>query len=974
MILRKFALYKESNPNHDRAKDMFGQKGDGRKAVIFHQNLLNYIKEWANVHTFIDGKVSEFRNLLELLDKHKVTFPPPEARSSGSNPRATSNSNTSALCANAQQLVLSVGQIMDSWMTDKELIATFKEQMKETQKKIQDQISNSLEEDSYNLLDLNDYFNQLPKLMDDASKGDKNAQQSIITIVNNIEKSVKDNKEEAKNPLRKEVAVPKKIQREVKKEIKKEVKKEVKKLASSSYDEFEVIERNKIITPPKEFDDHYVKVQPPYETSPNPKIEEQKEKPYETVFIQPVSNNKSSEFRLRSVKKPNNPFKSPVKATQQVTKMTNEFFTNIQPKQNDFSGQSPFAENFDFPSDDVFQFEGDNPSRKNPSENTSELSSSKSNPNPFYDSNLSTNKRNNYLYPDNNSDKMTPEKTTLEKKANDKLSSDRKVDAKKEKDLLKEQEEKRIKALNAEKGNELKRQIEEFTKENDRMRRKNDRALKANEELKEKYDNLIKLIIERRTESRSEISKVKSELAKLDRDIVNLETSNKEIKNIEIENEKIALENSQLEDKIKNMKPELEKLKKQNERLITNKDTMMNNIENLKRTLIEEEAKKKLEEEAKKKFEEEAKKRVEAEMIEYSKPQPVVEPVYKQEVKVSYEVPSVPINDLPTADPFAGIQSVEIASYNTSAPEVSINAPTLYSHVLDEMSVPDADPNAQQVAQPGNIVGSSAFYTAVPAAAQPMIDPIEHAKNQMEGRYREALAAPKGILYEDHILQLGIIKNVNKTTKTVNIKLFFGNKMTDTSLTITKCSLGIHDSKSLSITFKNTPKTINPKGQTLCEMTIQVGKFFSVYNYFTIQYDTENGVRNLITLKVPVNILMLCEASSETLESIQGILAGIGNSKVSGSFELDTNRLKSMSQVRKVLSEGNTMCIIDKNPGTIFAVTQFPNTAGKVIQAIAHINISKNVKQCGLVVYGSNPSFRDTITKNILDVLSAPKQ
>eukprot|EP00826_Nyctotherus_ovalis_P037410 TRINITY_DN3407_c0_g3_i1.p2 TRINITY_DN3407_c0_g3~~TRINITY_DN3407_c0_g3_i1.p2 ORF type:complete len:199 (-),score=65.58 TRINITY_DN3407_c0_g3_i1:146-742(-) len=198
--------------------------------------------------------------------------------------------------------------------------------------------------------------------------------------------------------------------------------------------------------------------------------------------------------------------------------------------------------------------------------------------------------------------------------------------------------------------------------------------------------------------------------------------------------------------------------------------------------------------------------------------------------------------------------------------------------------------------------------------------------------------------------------------------------MDDCSLRIVKCGLGIYDSNSLKIALRNVPTEISPKGQVVCEMLIQVGKFFSTYNYFTVQYESATGVRNLVTLKIPVNILMLCEGPSETLASIQTTLAALGNSKVTGTFQLDMNRLKSMGQVRKALGEGNAMYVVDHNPGTVFAVTQFPNTANKLIQAIAHIHINKDVRQCRLVVYGSNTSFRDTITKNILDILSAPKK
>lgn len=1026
--LTKLALHREGERNHDRGKDLFGQRGDERKAIMFHQSLLNYIKEWANVHTFIDGKVSTFMNVLDFLNKHKVTFPPaggynpPPNEAPRSNPRAVEsqsmernrrpagNSGSEKLCAEGYELVLSVGQIMEVWMEDKDLIPALKEQMNGMQKKVQTQINNSPEGDLDNLFALNDCFNQLPELMDSAAKGNKHAQQSIIKLVNDVEKRSRGNSnEEVKSSSRREPAVPKVPQREVKKEIKKEIKREVrkevkeevKKIAPPSDDEFEFVEDNKIITSPKELD--YVNVQAPYKTSMSQptKVEARIIKNNEPTNTQPIP-------AVKSPKKATNPFKSPVRATQP---MTNEFFTNIQPKQNEFPRQNAFAANAELPSEDAFQFDDDNPGRKVISEEYSGSDNSKASPHIFSDSNHSRGRpqiKNNYLYPDNDSDKVTPEKaiserqqpmltknsarkssqrrTPSEKHTQEKLPSDRKQNTKREKEQemerMKEQEAKR---KNMEKGNELKRKINELTKGNNDMKRKSDRILKSKEELQDKYSKLRKMIIERRTEARDEINKMKLELAKLNRDIANSNT--KGTKSIEIENDKIALENSQLESKIKVVKENVENLKRQNERLAINKNTIVTSIENLKKILVEEEMKKKA-------LEEELKAKELA--IDYSKPKPIVqqgkqpmaygiprevaqpetlpisEPYYttpsvSNVAPTSYELPAAPIEMPPAAAPFYT---------TTEEPPKPVNT-AIFAHVLDEMSVADTDPNSQnpQLNNPmvNPIADPSGYYTAVPSS-QPMVDPIEHAKSQIEGKYRGALTAPRAVLYEDHILQLGMMKNVNKASKTVNLKLFFGNKMSDCGLRILKCLLGIYDSKSLSITLRNPPTEIAPKGQAVCDMIIQVGKFFSIYNYFTIQYESGNGVQNLITLKVPVNILMLCEASNVDLHSIQATVGELSNSKVSGSFQLDTNRMKSMSQVRKALSEGNTMFIIDQSPGTIFAVTEFPNTANKLIQAIAHINISKNVKECGLVVYGANSGFRDTITKNILDILSAPKQ
>ena len=89
------------------------------------------------------------------------------------------------------------------------------------------------------------------------------------------------------------------------------------------------------------------------------------------------------------------------------------------------------------------------------------------------------------------------------------------------------------------------------------------------------------------------------------------------------------------------------------------------------------------------------------------------------------------------------------------------------------------------------------FYTGNPIASQSMANPFDIAKSQLESRYKTAVTALKTIWYEDHILQVGVVRTVDKTTKVVDLKLFFGNKMSDCDITITKCELGIYDARSL---------------------------------------------------------------------------------------------------------------------------------------------------------------------------------
>eukprot|EP00826_Nyctotherus_ovalis_P044045 TRINITY_DN4715_c0_g3_i1.p1 TRINITY_DN4715_c0_g3~~TRINITY_DN4715_c0_g3_i1.p1 ORF type:complete len:445 (+),score=125.74 TRINITY_DN4715_c0_g3_i1:304-1638(+) len=264
------------------------------------------------------------------------------------------------------------------------------------------------------------------------------------------------------------------------------------------------------------------------------------------------------------------------------------------------------------------------------------------------------------------------------------------------------------------------------------------------------------------------------------------------------------------------------------------------------------------------------------------------------------------------------------------------------------------------------------FYSNDLAVSQPMINPVELAKSQIESRFKNALTSSKSIWYEDHILQIGCMRNINKATKTIELTFFFGNKMPDCNLRITKCDLGIYDAKSLKITLESAPASIEPMKQTSCSVRVQVTRFFSTYNYFTVQYETAQGFRNMVTLKLPVNVLMLCEKGEESLESVCAKIQEVARSSV--YFQLDVARLKSMTQVKQMLSMNDMMQTFDQSSGVFFAATRFPNLSNRDIQAIAHVAISKNVKQCELAVYSSSASFRDSIINNVLDILAAPRE
>ena len=117
---------------------------------------------------------------------------------------------------------------------------------------------------------------------------------------------------------------------------------------------------------------------------------------------------------------------------------------------------------------------------------------------------------------------------------------------------------------------------------------------------------------------------------------------------------------------------------------------------------------------------------------------------------------------------------------------------------------------------------------------------------------------------------------------------------------------------------------------------------------------------------------MFCERMELNAEDLDAKLTEFKDSKVSGVFELDTSRLKSMTQVKQVLEMEGGVNILDQGSGAIYLATQFPNEK-KPIQAVAHIQINKNVKQCALTVYSGNTTFHDVVARNLLDMISSPK-
>ncbi len=215
--LLRFALYRSSDPNPDRAKDMFsGPKAAAKYSIEFHQNLLACIKEWAEVHTFVDGSISKFQLALEKIQAAGVAIPrlnidsqgypekkPAEEEKKHQKPRPAATPQPkeepyvtpsggskakSKSVTEGNELVLNVSQTMEVWTIDGDTAAYIKSQLKKVQEAIMKEVGTAADDQVEELIFLNDVLNNLPELMDKAQKRDKSAQQKIVQFANEIER------------------------------------------------------------------------------------------------------------------------------------------------------------------------------------------------------------------------------------------------------------------------------------------------------------------------------------------------------------------------------------------------------------------------------------------------------------------------------------------------------------------------------------------------------------------------------------------------------------------------------------------------------------------------------------------------------------------------------------------------------------------------------------------------------------------
>jgi hypothetical protein len=127
-----------------------------------------------------------------------------------------------------------------------------------------------------------------------------------------------------------------------------------------------------------------------------------------------------------------------------------------------------------------------------------------------------------------------------------------------------------------------------------------------------------------------------------------------------------------------------------------------------------------------------------------------------------------------------------------------------------------------------------------------------------------------------------------------------------------------------------------------------------------------------VQLKIPISILMLCKPWPGTPEEFAQKWAGLSQTKVTGKFQLDTRRVKSMSKLREVIALGGAVNVLPLGPRkqVLQAATRFEHGTKEPILALIEIEINKDIKNCSLAVLSSSLAFRDVITRNTLDLIA----
>lgn len=176
-----------------------GKPGDS-SIKTFQQNLLYVIKEWGEMHKFIDdsGIASKYFKVWDSIIRAKIKFPSSyiepgeEPRQSIPNPVSESGTSKSKdLVKECIGLISCVIQTLEEMIKDPSLAVDINQQLVRRQKEIEDFANNNSETDPI-LFDLSPVLFELPELIKRALNNDKEAISQINEIGNTY---AKENKE-----------------------------------------------------------------------------------------------------------------------------------------------------------------------------------------------------------------------------------------------------------------------------------------------------------------------------------------------------------------------------------------------------------------------------------------------------------------------------------------------------------------------------------------------------------------------------------------------------------------------------------------------------------------------------------------------------------------------------------------------------------------------------------------------------------
>jgi len=116
---------------------------------------------------------------------------------------------------------------------------------------------------------------------------------------------------------------------------------------------------------------------------------------------------------------------------------------------------------------------------------------------------------------------------------------------------------------------------------------------------------------------------------------------------------------------------------------------------------------------------------------------------------------------------------------------------------------------------------------------------------------------------------------------------------------------------------------------------------------------------------------MFCKELQITNEEFYDLLIELKNDKMEGSFELDIVKIGSMDKLRQIIALDNTARIFQigvGDRGVLYGGLEYDNN-GEVIIGLINIKVNE-IGKSYLSVYSKQQAFRETIVKNLLDILA----